>query len=164
MRMFRFGATIACSLLLAGSMLAPSPGRAQEPIAEAARAAQPGRVQQPGRGGKRKAPDRMVLCRGPRGAVYARAESVGCRQTLLSPGNLVDFGAGRGHGCTLRPRAAIGPEQEPSAGCEATCRARGREERCVVSLLRGEDGEWRSASPEVRWEGGAEAIAVCCRD
>ena len=74
----------------------------REPIARGA----------PGSRRGRPAPSRMVLCRGPRGAVYARDESVGCRNQTLVPGNLVDFGPGRDRGCALRPRMAGSKEAQ----------------------------------------------------
>ena len=121
------------------------------------------------RGGRRgrEVPQSMVLCRGPRGAVYARDVSTGCRHVRLGSSNLVDFGAGEE--CLLRRASIIDPEGETTAivrDCNDVCEAADDDRTCVVAMRRTDD-EWQTFTAAKRFDAGAEelreATVVCCR-
>lgn len=110
------------------------------------------------------APAEMVLCRSPRGAVFARDAKVGCKfGARLDSKNLVDF-AGAGAtggvgGCSLHPA-----QDHSAADCEALCRTAAPGSSCVVAVGRGTDGAWTSFARGTPVAGlvAAKAIVVCC--
>lgn len=157
-RIGRRGRTVPWALLGMLLLAAPLPA-AGEPAAEpavaapVAPAAQPTAVQ---------APKEIILCRSPRGAVFARDAAVGCKLgTRITPENLVDFGGAR-LGCTLRP------VDETAASCDASCRAADARTTCVVGLRR-LDGRWTTfapgtpLTPPASDAGTDTPLAVCCR-
>jgi hypothetical protein len=106
-------------------------------------------------------PAEMVLCRSPRGAVFARDAKVGCKfGARLDPSNLVDFGgSGGAGGCSLHPIRGS------AADCDAVCRAADPGSSCVVGVIRSADGSWTSFSREAPIGEAATAARqiVCCR-
>lgn len=113
-----------------------------------------------------EAPESMVLCRGPRGAVYARDLGRGCRYTRLDASNLVDFGAGGD--CLLRRAASLDPEGETTSGvrgCQDVCAAVDDDRICVVGVQRVGD-DWTTFTAAERFPAGdpalREASIVCC--
>ncbi len=116
---------------------------------------------------RRPAPEAMVLCRGPRGAVYARDVKDGCRNTRLDASNLVDFGAG--DDCLLRRATAFDPDGAKTSSartCEDVCNAADDDRSCVVALRRADDG-WTTFSSTESFASGADELrdstAVCCK-
>jgi hypothetical protein len=108
------------------------------------------------------APAEMVLCRSPRGAVFARDAKVGCKfGARLGPSNLVDFGAtGGGSDCSLH--SARG---STATSCDALCRAASPDSSCVIGIGQGADGTWASLAREtsVAELAAAGGHVVCCR-
>jgi hypothetical protein len=103
----------------------------------------------------------MVLCRSPRGAVFARDAKAGCKfGARLTPANLVDFGGAGAGACALRASASA-PD---AANGDALCRAADASSRCVVGLTRGADGAWGTTGCETPIaQIGAGAQIACCR-
>ena len=149
-------AVLFLTLLFAG------PAPAQEPIARAAEAREEGVAKPGGRKAKREAPSRMVLCRGPRGAVYARDASAGCRNTTLSPANLVGFGAGKERGCVIQPKPKLTQGQTAPATCAEVCQTADGA-RCVVALRAVVGEAWHPSSPDAPFEKDEEVLSVCCQ-
>ena len=115
---------------------------------------------------RRAVPETMVLCRGPRGSVYARDAKEGCRKTRLDASNLVDFGAA--DDCVLRRATAFDPDGAKTSSartCGDICSAAGDDRSCIVALRRSGDS-WGTFSTSKSFAPGAEdlrdAIAVCC--
>ena len=101
-------------------------------------------------------PAEMVLCRSPRGAVFARDAKVGCKfGARLDPSNLVDFGGAAG--CSLHP------VQGAAADCDAVCRAADPGSSCVVGVSRAADGTWTSFSREAKVAEATGGQVVCCQ-
>lgn len=116
---------------------------------------------------RRETPDAMVLCRGPRGAVYARDVNEGCRNTKLDAGNLVDFGAG--DDCLLRRASSFDPKGEKTADaqtCQDICKAADADRKCVTAVLR-EGDSWTTFSSEKSFPLEdpmlRDASIVCCK-
>jgi hypothetical protein len=116
-------------------------------------------------------PSEMILCRGPRGAVYARDAAEGCRYSRLTPDNLVDFGAGAG--CVLRraaPPKDGGEETSKEAVAPKTCGDLCTAEKdgltCIVGVRKTSAGEWETFPATESFAPDAEelrsTIAVCC--
>ncbi len=108
----------------------------------------------------------MVLCRGPRGAVYARDVNDGCRNAQLDATNLVAFGAGGD--CLLRRATVFDPKGErtaTAASCADICKAADEDRECVVGVRR-EEGAWVTFSAAESFDAGdaalLDATVVCC--
>ncbi|MBM4269380.1 MAG: hypothetical protein FJ144_22705 [Deltaproteobacteria bacterium] len=117
---------------------------------------------------RREMPSEMILCRGPRGAVYARDAAEGCRYSRLTPDNLVDFGAGAG--CVLRRVAPQKGEAAKDAVAPKTCGDLCAAEKdgltCIVGLRKTSAGGWETfratESLATDEDASRSAIAVCC--
>lgn len=110
----------------------------------------------------------MVLCRGPRGAVYARGVEDGCRNIELNASNLVVLGAG--DGCLLRRAAHFDPNRETTAAvttCGEVCTAAGDGDRICVVGLRRDGATWTTFAAGERFPPGdevlREASVACCK-
>lgn len=161
-------------VLLAGSLLLvfPAQGIAQSANAPAVAASEPaaeGAAAGETRGARRRreVPKAMVLCRGPRGAVYARDVNEGCRNARLDASNLVDFGGGED--CLLRKASAFDPKNEKTAAvanCDGVCAAADPDRRCIVAVTRKDDA-WETFGPDRTFPAGEsvlrDASVVCCR-
>lgn len=158
----------AWSLLL----VIPADGAAQPEAASAVATSEPaaeGAAAGEARGQRRRreVPKAMVLCRGPRGAVYARDVNEGCRNARLDASNLVDFGGGED--CLLRKASAFDPKNEKTAAatnCDGVCAAADSDRGCVVALTR-EGKAWETFGPDRTFPAGEsvlrDATVVCCR-
>lgn len=154
-------------------LLAVSVSHAEEPSRKATDGIEPvpsGAVEAAdtdGGSGRRPTPEAMVLCRGPRGAVYARDVAVGCRNVKLDQSNLTDFGAG--DDCVLRSATSLDPDQKTTSDvrdCNEVCEVISDGRTCVVGLRRESKG-WSTFPPEEKFKAGAPALrgatVVCCR-
>jgi hypothetical protein len=156
-------------LVLAALLVAtPVPCPAAEPAASPAANGAPAEASPSGsRREERKPPTDVILCRGPRGAVYARDASEGCRYSRLTPENLVDFGVGAD--CLLRRATppAEGEAKQELRDCDDVCGTLADGRSCVVAVRRGAGGTWETFTPEKQFSPGdpalREAIAVCCK-
>ncbi len=171
LRLVSFGSFLLLALLLAVPVSAesehPAGGGAEAspagaPAAGAPAAGGPGAGRQ-----RREAPKAMVLCRGPRGAVYARDVNDGCRNVQLNAANLVDFGAG--DDCLLRRASSFDPEGEKTAtvgNCEDVCKAADDDRTCIIGLRRLE-AEWATFTAAESFGPGdselRDATIVCCK-
>lgn len=109
----------------------------------------------------------MVLCRGPRGVVYARDVAVGCRNVELDTTNLAAFGAGVA--CVLRSASKLEPIGNGTGSvrsCDQACKAVDDGRSCVVALQR-VNGVWQTIAATQELGAGdvgpGDAVAVCCR-
>lgn len=157
------------SFVLAFVLVASALARvaAAQPEVAASPAGGGGAADVPAASRRRPAPDAMVLCRGPRGAVYARDVKDGCRNIRLDASNLVDFGGG--DDCLLRRSTAFDPDGAKTSGartCEDVCKAADDDRSCVVALRRTDDG-WATLSPTESFASGADELrdstVVCCK-
>lgn len=162
-------AVLTLSLALPAGTGAESPkepAEASEPIAEAAGEIQADEKGPGGRRRKREVPTAMVLCRGPRGAVYARDVNEGCRNTRLDASNLVDFGAG--DDCFLRKASTFDPEGKTTGKaetCNDVCSAAEKDRFCVVGVRRDKAG-WMTFFSDQTFPAGdqklRDAMVLCC--
>jgi hypothetical protein len=159
---------VAATLALAVVLLLPASAAAEAVAApDDAAPAAPASDRDAGARRRAEVPSTMVLCRGPRGAVYARDASSGCRHAQLDATNLVGFG--EAEDCVLR-RAAAGEAEEPPAkaarDCDDVCAASGDERTCAVGLHR-VGGAWETFTPARQLDEGDPALqgalVVCCR-
>ena len=109
----------------------------------------------------------MVLCRGPRGAVYARDVRDGCRNVELDATNLVALGAGSA--CLLRQASLFDPKSEKTAEvktCGDVCSAADDAGRVCAVALRRAGGKWETFSADKTFSPGdaalRDAIVACC--
>ena len=157
-------ASFAVAFVLLAATLA---GVAAAQSGAASPAGEGGVVDVPAARRRRPAPDAMVLCRGPRGAVYARDVEDGCRNTRLDASTLVDFGGG--DACLLRRATTFDPDGAKTSSartCEDVCNAADGDRSCVVALRRTDDG-WNTFSPTESFASGADELrdstVVCCK-
>lgn len=159
----RFPACFLCLVALALTGALAGAAEKDPPSSPTGRAPASGAPPRP----RRQAPETMVLCRGPRGVVYARDVAVGCRNVELDTTNLAAFGAGPA--CVLRSASALDPGAKGAASgrnCDQVCKAVEDGRSCVVALQR-VSGAWQTVAATHELgagdAGSGDTVAVCCR-